>query len=506
MSHPQSSLRLPGRSAARRPARRATRRPWASAGSSRVAHRVVGRVAGWGTCRVALGVILALAVAACGQGGRAGGNAQAPGPTGAPTTTRAASAAPACVKNEQGTGCLPLAPEGRRVDLAAPVFSRPTEITNPLLPVAEVAQSLQLGTVDGEPFRAEVTLLPGTKAITWNGRQVPARIHQYVAYSGGRILEVALDWYAQADDGSVWYFGEDVFNYEDGVVADTHGTWLAGRDGPPGMIMPANPRPGDVWRPENIPGLVFEQATAKATGQRVPGPRGAVDGALVVGELHMDGATEDKTFAPGYGEFSAGGGRDRETVALAVPVDTAGGPPPAELTGLVDGARAAFAASASGRWPSASAQVDAMAAAWTRIGGDQPQLLARQLGESLDGLAGAVGARDPGEAGQAALEAEQAALDLQLRHRPPAEVDLDRLDLWARQLLVDAAADERGAVAGDLATLRVIWDRSGRTADPAAARRVADALRALRAAAKEDPQRAAAPTRALRDALAQLRP
>jgi hypothetical protein len=109
----------------------------------------------------------------------------------------------------------------RRIDRTTPAFSRPTEIDNPLFPIAQVSQSLQLGTVDGEPFRAEVTLLPGTKTITWNGRQVPTRTHQYVAYSGGRILEVALDWYAQADDGSVWYFGEDVFNYEDGVVADT---------------------------------------------------------------------------------------------------------------------------------------------------------------------------------------------------------------------------------------------------------------------------------------------
>jgi hypothetical protein len=168
-------------------------------------------LAGLGTA-----LALALAAAGCGSGGGSGRN------PGSASTTSAATAA--CVKKEQGSGCLPLAPEGQRVDRAAPVFSRPTEITNPLLPIAEVTQALQLGTVDGKPFRAEVTLLPGTKTITWDGRQVPTRVHQYVAYSGGRILEVALDWYAQADDGSVWYFGEDVFNYEDGVVADTHGT------------------------------------------------------------------------------------------------------------------------------------------------------------------------------------------------------------------------------------------------------------------------------------------
>jgi hypothetical protein len=39
-------------------------------------------------------------------------------------------------------------------------------------------------------------------------------------------------------------------------------------------------------------------------------------------------------------------------------------------------------------------------------------------------------------------------------------LDPDRLDLWARQLLVDAAKD-RMAVAGDMATLQVLWDRAG---------------------------------------------
>src|SRR3712207_7251147 len=68
------------------------------------------------------------------------------------------------------------------------------------------------------------------------------------------------------------YWSSDVcssdLNYEDGVVADTHGTWLAGRDGPPGMIMPADPSPGQVYRPENIPDLVFEEVTVKRSEER----------------------------------------------------------------------------------------------------------------------------------------------------------------------------------------------------------------------------------------------
>ena len=79
------------------------------------------------------------------------------------------------------------------------------------------------GQVDDKPFRTEVTLLPGTRPIPLRGKPVDTAIVQYVAYSDGRIHEVAMDWYAQADDGSVWYFGEDVSNYEDGKVADTRG-------------------------------------------------------------------------------------------------------------------------------------------------------------------------------------------------------------------------------------------------------------------------------------------
>ena len=83
--------------------------------------RVTGRRA---VARVAVGLVLVVAVGACGSGG---GSAGSSGPTStpSPSLTRAASGTATCVKNEQGTGCLPLAPEERRVDLGVPAFSRP---------------------------------------------------------------------------------------------------------------------------------------------------------------------------------------------------------------------------------------------------------------------------------------------------------------------------------------------------------------------------------------------
>jgi hypothetical protein len=210
-----------------------------------------------------------------------------------------------------GLDRLPLAPASQRVDLVAPPFSNSTAVTNPFFPISNLRSAVLNGHVDGEPLKIETTLLPDTRVIEWSpGRCVRTLVSQFVAYKAGRIQEVALDFYAQADDGSVWYFGEDVFNYRRGVVADTSGSWLAGKEGPAAMIMPAHPAPGMVYRPENIPGLVFEEVTVKSVGSR-----------LVAGELHDDGSREEKVFAPGYGEFRSSDDTDLEAMALAVPID-----------------------------------------------------------------------------------------------------------------------------------------------------------------------------------------
>ena len=269
------------------------------------------------------GMATALLLAACGGDGGSAESTEIPQPT--------AAQLKAAELDE-----LPVAPDSERVDLSAPPFSDSTKVTNPLFPISDLHSAILSGKVDGKPFHTETTLLPYTRVIEWSeGQRVETLVSQYVAYLDGRIEEVALDYYAQADDGSVWYFGEDVFNYnEDGVIAHTEGTWLAGKEGPAAMIMPADPRVGDVHRPENIPGLVFEEVEIKTVGKTVDGPLGPVDGAIVGRELHDDGSFSDKTFAPGYGEFFSAHEGDVEAIALAVPTDALDGPPPTELEAL----------------------------------------------------------------------------------------------------------------------------------------------------------------------------
>jgi hypothetical protein len=303
-------------------------------------------------------------------------------------------------------------------------------------------------------------LLPETRIIEWDGQQVEVLISQYVAYLDGRLQEVAYDYYAQADDGSVWYFGEDVYNFADGAIANTHGTWLAGTDGPAAMIMPADPQIGDAYRPENIPGLVFEEVTVQSVDQMLEGPFGPISGGLLVEELHMDGGTEDKNFAPAYGEFYTSDGTDTEALAMAVPTDAATGDLPAELTTISDGAVAVFDAAMADDLSGVATTVQDMLLAWTHTdAADVPHLVLPILTEALDRMAGAVEAEDADEAAQAAIDVGQSAFDLQLRYRPVTEVDIARFDLWLMQLQLDAAADDPGAVNGDELALDYVRER-----------------------------------------------
>jgi hypothetical protein len=385
------------------------------------------------------------------------------------------------LRGDEGCNGLPVAPESLRVDLYEPPFSNPTDVTNPLFPIGALQRVVLLGSVEGEPLRVETTLLAEPRTIDLGDRKVQTLVSQYVAWIDGRIHEVALDWYAQDDHGAVWYFGEDVFNYEDGRIADTEGTWLAGRDGPVAMIMPADPQPGDVWRPENICGLVFEEVALIETGVTVEGPRGPIAGAIVTEELHMDGVLENKTFAPGYGEFVTGDpDGDLEAVAIAVPIDAVPGPAPDEVETLSDGAEEIFRLARSRRWGRVSAEVEEMNDAWEALrSGGLPPLLEARMNGALDELGEAVEARDRAATRQASILVALAGLDFELRHEERAEIDRDLIEVWLRQLALDAQAHDRGGVRSDLASIRWIRDRL-RHGD---CRGIDAGLRALEAAA-----------------------
>ncbi|MCI0632604.1 MAG: hypothetical protein L0206_01595 [Actinobacteria bacterium] len=367
-------------------------------------------------------------------------------------------------------GQVPLAPEPARRDLVAAPFSNSTAVTNQLFPIADLDSAILNGQVDGKTFHTETTLLPFTRIIEWTpGQCVRVLVSQYMAFLGGRLQEVAIDLYAQADDGSVWYLGEDVYDYDaNGRIVTTEGTWHAGTEGPAAMIMPSDPQIGDANRPENIPGNVFEEVVVTQVDQTFDGPSGPIDGVMVATETHQDGSTTDKVFAPGYGEFLSTDGPDIEALAPASPTDSVPGGVPLELSTISNTADRIFASplATPAQWRRAERAARGVVESWDAFrAGDVPPRLIEPMDIALDDLTARIEDRDRSKTRGASIALSFASIDLQLRHRPVVEVDAARFELWARRILVDVANGSIGGARGDFVTMEWIRDRFAHTLD-----------------------------------------
>lgn len=356
-----------------------------------------------------------------------------------------------------GKGC---ADSSERVDLKRPTFSKPTTIDNPLFPVSKLSSVVQVGQVDGKAFRSETTTLPNTGVVDWYGTKVKVVLSQYVAYLDGEIVEVALDRYAQADDGAVWYFGEDVIDYRQGNAYFTEGTWLTGRDGPPAMLMPAHPKRGDVFRVENVLGVVFEELTVIETDKTLRGPVGDVKGAIVVDELGVDGGHSEKTLAPGFGEFLTSGGGELEAMAVSTPANAVAGGAPVEIRRILTSAGGIVEYARSGDWELADYSVDRIQEQVAIVDkSEQPPRVTALLHQALKRLDKAVHDRRFIPAQQAAIDVAQSGIDLQARYLDPVDTEVARFHLHTQQLRVDALSKNKGRVAAEVAALRWINDR-----------------------------------------------
>src|SRR5215210_4598117 len=168
-------------------------------------------------------------------------------------------------------------------------------------------------------------------------------------------------------------------------------------------------------------------------------------------------------------------------MALAVPTDALQGPPPPELKAVSRAADGAFGAVRSKDWKRATGSRHAATSAWRdyQRANQAPPRLKPPINRAIAALSSAGAARNQERAGTAAIDVAQAALDLELRYRPPAEIDLARFEQWTRQLILDAGVRKLGAVRGDLVTLEWTRDRFADSIDGADRTRIDTHLLAL---------------------------
>jgi hypothetical protein len=122
----------------------------------------------------------------------------------------------------------------------------------------------------------------------------------------GRAVERTLDFYAQDKQGNVWYLGEDSFELKNGRFVKASDSWRSGVDGAkPGIIMPANPQPGDRYRQEYYPpGEALDEAHVLGYRGPVTVPYGTFERPLVTSEFSpLEPQTEEKYYVAGVGEI-----------------------------------------------------------------------------------------------------------------------------------------------------------------------------------------------------------
>jgi hypothetical protein len=170
------------------------------------------------------------------------------------------------------------------------------------------------GTDDGERYTETVAVTQRTKTIQGVRTRV---VSDVVRRADGSVSERTADYYAADDRGTVWYFGEDTATYDrHGHVASREGSWRAGRQGAHrGVVMTAEPAPGQAYRQEFLAGHAEDQAWIVQNDAAVRVPAGAFPHAVRSLEWSRlePGVVSVKFYAAGVGivrEHDVAGGNE----------------------------------------------------------------------------------------------------------------------------------------------------------------------------------------------------
>ena len=201
--------------------------------------------------------------------------------------------------------CYPTTIDASRCDPASVTFTLAS--TNRYYPLSVGARVVLEGVDEddqGNPVavRVERTVLAETRMVDG----VQTHVLEHKKFENGSIYEIARNFYVETTAGDACYFGEDVEFYQNGVLANTDGTWLAGAGGAkPGLIMPSMPRVGDAYYQENAPGVAEDMGRIVSINAQAT--IGGVTYQDVVEVMDVNprdgcGSEEPKAYAPGVGE------------------------------------------------------------------------------------------------------------------------------------------------------------------------------------------------------------
>lgn len=204
-------------------------------------------------------------------------------------------------------------------------FDRSTIIDNKWFPLRPGAQLVFVGSSREEGKRVghrEVFTVTDLTKVVDGVRTVVIWDRDY---SGGRLVESELTFFAQDNHGNVWHLGQYPEEYENGTFVGAP-TWLAGMKGArAGIVMRSRPRPGTPSYSQGFappPINWVDHAAIYKTGIRTCVPVRCYDGVLVTREFETGKpqAFQLKYYARGVGNVRVGwaGARDQDREVLVL--------------------------------------------------------------------------------------------------------------------------------------------------------------------------------------------
>jgi len=188
------------------------------------------------------------------------------------------------------------APYAPRIDPAR--FS--TSITNPYLPLQPGNRWIYEGRTEDGLERKVVEVTDETRTVMG----VVCVVVKDTVTLDGQLHEDTTDWFAQDLAGTVWNFGEQTRKRADDGSFTPAGSWEAGVGGAqPGVVMPADPRPGGPYRQEYLPGEAEDMARVLTADEELKVPYGSYVQVVVTRDWSPlePGVAEHKHYAPGVG-------------------------------------------------------------------------------------------------------------------------------------------------------------------------------------------------------------
>ena len=201
-------------------------------------------------------------------------------------------------------------PEFALPDFEAAKFSDPTNIDNKYFPMTPGNHYVFEGITEEGGRQLSHSIIFTVTDLTKEIAGVESVVAYIVDYSDGNLVEAEIAFYAQADDGTVWFMGEHPEVYEDGMMVEAP-TWIPGLKGAQaGIVMKAKPELdlpsyGQGWGPAVN---WTDRGRVVGMGEKTCVPVDCYEDVLITEEFSQSepDAFQVKYYAPGVGNVRVG--------------------------------------------------------------------------------------------------------------------------------------------------------------------------------------------------------